>query len=207
MLAPGMCLALNSLRWTSNKTTLAGSSLFFHCSWANSIWLFFSKVRICCEQSFSFRVYSFKIIYICIYKYCNDNKRRANESRSCGGCNSCGQSIQWRTQSVCKTFGISLPQFNVLRNDKKGEPANLSTINERRYTKWVTPPAWLTNSLKKLWYNGEFVRKTDVRLKFLSPMQDCFKEIDHQLDKKKAINKTTQRKKKKKLIALLSSLI
>ena len=32
-----------------------------------------------------------------------------------------------------KAFGISLPQFNVLRilRGQKGEPANLSTVNER----------------------------------------------------------------------------
>lgn len=45
--------------------------------------------------------------------------------------------IQERTAEVLKPFGLSIPQFNVLRilRGRKGKPANLFTLQERMITK------------------------------------------------------------------------
>lgn len=45
--------------------------------------------------------------------------------------------VQERTADILKPYGISIPQFNVLRilRGQKGKPANLSTIQDRMLTK------------------------------------------------------------------------
>ena len=44
----------------------------------------------------------------------------------------CGNRLEEELNAMTKSFGISLPQFNVLRilRGQKGKPANLSTLNE-----------------------------------------------------------------------------
>lgn len=85
-------------------------------------------------------------IYICIYNCCIDmnveeaiktNKKIPLESRTIIHFFLVNNKINEMISASLKDFDVSLQQFNVLRilRGQKGEPANLSTLNERMVTK------------------------------------------------------------------------
>ena len=108
-----------------------------------------------------------------------------------------------------KTFGISLPQFNVLRilRGQKGKPANLSTINERMIHKMSNTTRLVEKLIEK-----KLVQRRIYDLKIeIFITQDglgLLKQIDGELDEKeKELTEQLNENEKEKLIALIQSLI
>lgn len=111
-----------------------------------------------------------------------------------------------------KTFGISLPQFNVLRilRGQKGKPANLSTINERMIHKMSNTTRLVDKLIEKALVQRRICaqNRRKIEIFITDAGLSLLEEIDHQLDQKeKQLTKQLNKKEKEKLIALLSSLI
>ena len=123
-----------------------------------------------------------------------------------------GNQFNEELNQFVKTYGISLPQFNVLRilRGQKGTPANLSTINQRMIHKMSNT----TRLVDKLIEKALVQRRTCVqnRRKIEIFITEAglllLSDIDHQLnEKEKQLTNPLNEKEKEKLIALLSTLI
>ena len=123
-----------------------------------------------------------------------------------------GNQFNEELNQFVKTFGISLPQFNVLRilRGQKGEPANLSTINERMIHKMSNTTRLVDKLIEKTLVQRRICaqNRRKIEIFITDAGLSLLKEIDHQLDQKeKQLTKHLNEKEKEKLIALLSSLI
>ena len=123
-----------------------------------------------------------------------------------------GNQFNEELNQFVKTFGISLPQFNVLRilRGQKGEPANLSTINERMIHKMSNTTRLVDKLIEKALVQRRICaqNRRKIEIFITDAGLSLLKEIDHQLDQKeKQLTKQLNEKEKEKLIALLSSLI
>ena len=123
-----------------------------------------------------------------------------------------GNQFNEELNQFVKAFGISLPQFNVLRilRGQKGEPANLSTINERMIHKMSNTTRLVDKLIEKALVQRRICaqNRRKIEIFITDAGLSLLKEIDHQLDQKeKQLTKQLNEKEKEKLIALLSSLI
>ncbi len=101
-----------------------------------------------------------------------------------------GNKMNEKLNLFTKSFGISLPQFNVLRilRGQKGKPANLSTINEHMIHKMSNT----TRLIDKLIDKG-FVERTicannrrKIELSITPRGLNLLTDIDHDLAEKEA---------------------
>ena len=123
-----------------------------------------------------------------------------------------GNQFNEELNQFVKSFGISLPQFNVLRilRGQKGEPANLSTINERMIHKMSNTTRLVDKLIEKTLVQRRTCaqNRRKIEIFITDSGQNLLKEMDHQLDQKeKQLTEQLNEKEKEKLIALLSSLI
>ena len=123
-----------------------------------------------------------------------------------------GNQLNEELNQFVKAFGISLPQFNVLRilRGQKGEPANLSTINERMIHKMSNTTRLVDKLIEKALVQRRICvqNRRKIEIFITDEGQRLLKEIDHQLDQKeKQLTEQLNEKEKEKLIELLHSLI
>lgn len=111
-----------------------------------------------------------------------------------------------------KTFGISLPQFNVLRilRGQKGKPANLSTINERMIHKMSNTTRLVDKLIEKKLVQRRIceLNRRKIEIFITQDGLGLLKQIDGKLDEKeKELTEQLNENEKEKLIALIQSLI
>lgn len=143
----------------------------------------------------------FKSTYICIYNCCNDmnveetiktEKKLPIKQRTMIHFALVNNKIREQFSMALKPFDISEQQFNVLRilRGQKGDPANLSTINERMVTKMSNT----TRLVDKLILKGLVERRvcpdnrrkveiiiTEEGKKFLSKLDAVMQETENNI--------------------------
>ena len=119
-----------------------------------------------------------------------------------------GYQVNDELSALFKVYGISLPQFNVLRilRGQNGTAANLSTIQERMIHKMSNTTRLIDKLIVKEAYCGKKNRRkielfiTDQGLKLL-------KSLDHTIDdKEKELLKNLNIKEKEELMRILSKI-
>ena len=125
---------------------------------------------------------------------------------------SAGNRFNDELNQFVKTFGISLPQFNVLRilRGQKAKPANLSTINERMIHKMSNTTRLVDKLIDKKLVQRQICEENRRKIEIFITKEglQLLKKIDHLIDKKE--EKLTQElntEEKEKLIALIQPLI
>ena len=112
---------------------------------------------------------------------------------------------------LTKSFGISLPQFNVLRilRGQKGKPANLSTLNERMIHKMSNTTRLVDKLIEKKLVLRCVCEKNRRKVEITITPQglDLLTNIDHKLEAKEAeLVQNITPIEKEKLIDLISKL-
>lgn len=123
-----------------------------------------------------------------------------------------GNQFNEELNQFVKTYGISLPQFNVLRilRGQKGTPANLSTINQRMIHKMSNTTRLVDKLIKKTLVQRRICAQNRRKIEIFITEAGLLllSDIDHQLnEKEKQLTNPLNEKEKEKLIALLSTLI
>ena len=123
-----------------------------------------------------------------------------------------GSKFNDELNALTKAYGISLPQFNVLRilRGQKGKPANLSTLNEYMIHKMSNTTRLVDKLIEKALVQRRICvqNRRKIEIFITDEGQRLLKEIDHQLDQKeKQLTEQLNEKEKEKLIELLHSLI
>lgn len=107
-----------------------------------------------------------------------------------------------------KQYGLSLPQFNVLRilRGFKGKPANLSTVSERMIHKMSNTTRLIDKLIEKKLVKRCICEnnRRKIELFITSKGIDLLKSIDDELDaKENALLNTLTQNEKEKLLHLL----
>ena len=123
-----------------------------------------------------------------------------------------GNQFNEELNQFVKTYGISLPQFNVLRilRGQKGTPANLSTINQRMIHKMSNTTRLVDKLIEKALVQRRICAQNRRKIEIFITEAGLLllSDIDHQLnEKEKELTNPLNEKEKEKLIALLSTLI
>ena len=123
-----------------------------------------------------------------------------------------GNQFNEELNQFVKTYGISLPQFNVLRilRGQKGTPANLSTINQRMIHKMSNTTRLVDKLIEKTLVQRRICAQNRRKIEIFITEAGLLllSDIDHQLnEKEKQLTNPLNEKEKEKLIALLSTLI
>ena len=110
-----------------------------------------------------------------------------------------------------KQYGLSLPQFNVLRilRGFKGKPANLSTVSERMIHKMSNTTRLIDKLIEKKLVKRCICEnnRRKIELFITSKGIDLLKSIDDELDaKENALLNTLTQNEKEKLLHLLLKL-
>ena len=111
-----------------------------------------------------------------------------------------------------KTFGISLPQFNVLRilRGQQAKPANLSTISERMIHKMSNTTRLVDKLIDKKLVQRQICEENRRKIEIFITIEglQLLKKIDHHIDKKEEqLTQELNTEEKEKLIALIQPLI
>ena len=121
----------------------------------------------------------------------------------------CGYKVNDELSAMFKTHGISLPQFNVLRilRGRKGEAANLSTIQEQMIHK-MSNTTRLIDKLIEGGYVNRFVCKKNrrkIEIFITKKGLELLSSLDLQLDaKEQFLLNNLEDKEKEELMRLLS---
>ena len=123
-----------------------------------------------------------------------------------------GNQFNEELNQFVKTYGISLPQFNVLRilRGQKGTPANLSTINQRMIHKMSNTTRLVDKLIEKKLVQRRICAQNRRKIEIFITEAGLLllSDIDHQLnEKEKQLTNPLNEKEKEKLIELLSTLI
>ena len=123
-----------------------------------------------------------------------------------------GNQFNEELNQFVKTYGISLPQFNVLRilRGQKGTPANLSTINQRMIHKMSNTTRLVDKLIEKTLVQRRICAQNRRKIEIFITEAGLLllSDIDHQRnEKEKQLTNPLNEKEKEKLIALLSTLI
>lgn len=122
-----------------------------------------------------------------------------------------GYKVNDELSAMFKTYGISLPQFNVLRilRGRKGEAANLSTIQERMIHK-MSNTTRLIDKLIEAGYVNRFVCKKNrrkVEIFITNKGLDLLQSLDEEVETKEDfLLKKINPKEKEELMRLLSKI-
>ena len=122
-----------------------------------------------------------------------------------------GNRLDDELNALTKAFGISLPQFNVLRilRGQKGKPANLSTLNEHMIHKMSNTTRLVDKLIEKQLVERCICEKNrrKVEITITQLGLDLLTSIDDQLTLKEAqLVEKISPNEKEKLIALISKL-
>lgn len=125
---------------------------------------------------------------------------------------SAGNRFNDELNQFVKTFGISLPQFNVLRilRGQKAKPANLSTINERMIHKMSNTTRLVDKLIDKKLVQRQICEENRRKIEIFITKEglQLLKKIDHLIDKKEEqLTQELNTEEKEKLIALIQPLI
>ena len=125
---------------------------------------------------------------------------------------SAGNHFNDELNQFVKTFGISLPQFNVLRilRGQKAKPANLSTINERMIHKMSNTTRLVDKLIDKKLVQRQICEENRRKIEIFITKEGLhlLKKIDHLIDKKEEqLTQDLNTEEKEKLIALIQPLI
>ena len=121
----------------------------------------------------------------------------------------CGYKVNDELSAMFKTHGISLPQFNVLRilRGRKGEAANLSTIQEQMIHK-MSNTTRLIDKLIEGGYVNRFVcekNRRKIEIFITKKGLELLSSLDLQLDaKEQFLINNLEDKEKEELMRLLS---
>lgn len=111
-----------------------------------------------------------------------------------------------------KTFGISLPQFNVLRilRGQQAKPANLSTISERMIHKMSNTTRLVDKLIDKKLVQRQICEENRRKIEIFITIEglNLLKKIDLHIDKKEEqLTQELNTEEKEKLVALIQPLI
>lgn len=122
-----------------------------------------------------------------------------------------GNKLNEELNSLTKQYGISLPQFNVLRilRGQKGKPANLSTLNQHMIHKMSNTTRLVDKLIEK-----ELVKRCvcennrrKVEITITTAGLALLAQLDNQLiEKESQLVNTIKPTEKEELIALISKL-
>ncbi|MGB1449415.1 MAG: MarR family winged helix-turn-helix transcriptional regulator [Flavobacteriaceae bacterium] len=122
-----------------------------------------------------------------------------------------GNKLNEELNTLTKQFGISLPQFNVLRilRGQKGKPANLSTLNQHMIHKMSNTTRLVDKLIEK-----ELVKRCvcennrrKVEITITTAGLGLLAQLDNQLiEKESQLVNTIKPTEKEELIALISKL-
>ena len=122
-----------------------------------------------------------------------------------------GNRLDDELNALTKAFGISLPQFNVMRilRGQKGKPANLSTLNEHMIHKMSNTTRLVDKLIEKKLVERCICQKNRRKVEITITQQglDLLTSIDDKLILKEAqLIENISPIEKEKLIALISKL-
>lgn len=121
-----------------------------------------------------------------------------------------GNLINDELNCLVKHYGISLPQFNVLRilRGQKGTPANLSTINERMIHKMSNTTRLVDKLIDKGLVHRRIcaTNRRKIEIEITPKGIELLAKLDHPISEKEA-QLTKNLNEKEKLIALVQHLI
>ena len=122
-----------------------------------------------------------------------------------------GNRLDDELNALTKAFGISLPQFNVLRilRGQKGKPANLSTLNEHMIHKMSNTTRLVDKLIEKKLVERCICQKNRRKVEITITQQglDLLTSIDDKLILKEAqLIENISPIEKEKLIALISKI-
>lgn len=121
-----------------------------------------------------------------------------------------GNLINDELNCLLKHYGISLPQFNVLRilRGQKGTPANLSTINERMIHKMSNTTRLVDKLIDKGLVHRRIcaTNRRKIEIEITPKGIELLAKLDHPISEKEA-QLTKNLNEKEKLIALVQHLI
>ena len=123
----------------------------------------------------------------------------------------CGNRLEEELNAMTKSFGISLPQFNVLRilRGQKGKPANLSTLNEYMIHKMSNTTRLVDKLIEKKLVERCICQKNRRKVEITITQHGLalLESIDDKLALKEAeLIQYISPNEKEKLIALISKL-
>ena len=123
----------------------------------------------------------------------------------------CGNRLEEELNAMTKSFGISLPQFNVLRilRGQKGKPANLSTLNEHMIHKMSNTTRLVDKLIEKKLVERCICEKNRRKVEITITQHGLvlLESIDDKLALKEAeLVQYISPNEKEKLIALISKL-
>ena len=123
----------------------------------------------------------------------------------------CGNRLEEELNAMTKSFGISLPQFNVLRilRGQKGKPANLSTLNEHMIHKMSNTTRLVDKLIEKKLVERCICEKNRRKVEITITQHGLalLESIDDKLAQKEAeLVQYISPNEKEKLIALISKL-
>ena len=122
-----------------------------------------------------------------------------------------GYQVNDELSSFFKVYGISLPQFNVLRilRGQNGTAANLSTIQERMIHKMSNTTRLIDKLIDKGYVNRFVCEKNRRKIEIFITDQGLklLKSLDHTIDdKEKELLKNLNIKEKEELMRILSKI-
>ena len=121
-----------------------------------------------------------------------------------------GNLINDELNCLVKHYGISLPQFNVLRilRGQKGTPANLSIINERMIHKMSNTTRLVDKLIDKELVHRRIceTNRRKIEIEITPKGIELLAQLDHPISEKEA-QLTKNLNEKEKLIALVQHLI
>ena len=122
-----------------------------------------------------------------------------------------GYQVNDKLSVLFKVYGISLPQFNVLRilRGQNGTAANLSTIQERMIHKMSNTTRLIDKLIDKGYVNRFVCEKNRRKIELFITDQGLklLKSLDHTIDdKEKELLKNLNIKEKEELMRILSKI-
>lgn len=122
-----------------------------------------------------------------------------------------GYHVNEELSALFKVYGISLPQFNVLRilRGQNGAAANLSTIQERMIHKMSNTTRLIDKLIDKGYVNRLVCEKNRRKIELFITDQGLklLKSLDHTIDdKEKKLLKNLNIKEKEELMRILSKI-
>lgn len=123
-----------------------------------------------------------------------------------------GISIEMSMNKFLKPFGISLPQFNVLRilRGRKGKPANLSSINAEMIHQTSNTTRLIDRLVEKKLTERTICENNRRKIEVvLTPLgENILREIDHVLNQKEAeLVSGIEKHEKSKLLQIILKII
>lgn len=122
-----------------------------------------------------------------------------------------GHQVNEKLSALFKVYGISLPQFNVLRilRGQNGTAANLSTIQERMIHKMSNTTRLIDKLIDKGYVNRFVCKKNRRKIELFITDQGLklLKSLDPTIDdKEKELLKNLNTKEKEELMRILSKI-